>query len=351
LDLGTLSDDRAELPLAAKASLGLGARGEGEMISRNEALIIGTILLSLLVPAFAQTVVTTITVGTHPTGVGVNVRNNQIYVATSGDNTVSVIDGSTNQVTAAIPGIIFSEQVAINPTTNHIYAGEFETSNIAAIAAGTQQVSQIQVTTQPGPTSSQSVVVNSKTNRVYVCSNNQIVVIDGSTNKVVTNIPVNLCDFALGVDNVRNLIYAGTLDRTLAVIDGSTNQVVNTFNLNVGLGLPVSVAVDTLNNRVAIAASSANGMIEVIDGSTGAEIGEVSGLSSPNTVVFTPGGKLMLITEGGANNLRFASAQTFKVKATVAVGQLPIGLAINPVTNLAYVANFTDDTVSVVSLP
>ncbi|MDA1676801.1 YncE family protein, partial [Bacillus cereus group sp. TH152-1LC] len=45
-----------------------------------------------------------ISVGSGPSGIGVNTSTNKIYVANSGANTVSVIDGATNTVVgSAIP--------------------------------------------------------------------------------------------------------------------------------------------------------------------------------------------------------------------------------------------------------
>src|SRR5215467_13924215 len=43
-----------------------------------------------------------ITVGKSPLGIGVNEFTNTIYVANSGDNSVSVIDGAGNKVVARV---------------------------------------------------------------------------------------------------------------------------------------------------------------------------------------------------------------------------------------------------------
>jgi YVTN family beta-propeller protein len=300
--------------------------------------------------ALAQSVVTTVTVGNRPTGIGVNVRTNQIYVANSGDNTVSVIDGASNAVTATVPNITLGESVAVNPSQNRIYADEFETSDIAVISGATQQVNQVPITTKPDPTSSQTVAVNPRTNQAYVCSNDQIVVLDGNSNNIVIAIPVPMCDFALAVDPVRNLIYAGTIDKRLFVINGATNTVLTTFGLDFRFSPPNSIAVDTLNNRLAITCPSSSGQVEIRDAASGQVLRKINGISTPEMTAFTPDGKLLLVTEGGANNLHFINAHTGTDVLTLTVGQQPIGVAINPATGMAYVANFSDGTVSVVSL-
>ena len=52
--------------------------------------------------AAAPTVISTISVGTAPVGVGVNSSTNRIYVANYNSNSVSVIDGSANTVVSTI---------------------------------------------------------------------------------------------------------------------------------------------------------------------------------------------------------------------------------------------------------
>lgn len=300
--------------------------------------------------AIAQSVVTTVTVGTHPTAVGVNVRTDQVYVANSGGNSVSVIDGASNTVTATIPGITFGESVAVNPSQNRIYVDEFETANIAVISGGTQAVHQVPITTEPDPTSSQTIAVNSKTNQAYVCSNDQIIVLDGNTNMIVAAISVPFCDFALAVDETRNLVYAGTIDRKLYTVDGATNTVINSFALDFTNSPPSSISVDTVNNRLALTCPSSSGQVELIDAATGGVLAHLRGFNTPEDTAFTPDGKLLLITEGGTNNLDFINAHTGTKVLTLAVGVQPIGVAINPATAMAYTANFQDGTVSVVSL-
>ena len=53
-------------------------------------------------PAAAPAVTATIPVGIAPLGVGNNPVTNTVYVTNNGDNTVSVISGETQRVTATI---------------------------------------------------------------------------------------------------------------------------------------------------------------------------------------------------------------------------------------------------------
>jgi YVTN family beta-propeller protein len=63
----------------------------------------------------SNTVVNTITVGDRPGFVAVNPNTNFIYVSTSTENTVTVIDGATNIIIATVPVGCFSYDIGILP--------------------------------------------------------------------------------------------------------------------------------------------------------------------------------------------------------------------------------------------
>ena len=137
----------------------------------------------------ANNLVTTITVGNGPFGVAANPNINRIYVANSGDNTLSVIDGSTNTV--------------VNTTS----------------VGG-------------GPT---GVGVNPNTNKIYVANqnsgSNDVSVIDGSTNKVIATIQVGNEPSGVGVNPDTNKIYiSNRMDETVSVIQGNASTSMLTVN-------------------------------------------------------------------------------------------------------------------------
>jgi YVTN family beta-propeller protein len=62
-------------------------------------------------------------VGKNPDGVSADPTANKIYVANSGDGTVSVIDGITNTVSETIPAGTHPYGIAVDSSTGVIYAG------------------------------------------------------------------------------------------------------------------------------------------------------------------------------------------------------------------------------------
>ena len=65
--------------------------------------------------------VPTISVGSRPSGVAVDPATGTVYVANSSGNTVSVIDASTNTVTATISVGQGPSGVAVDPATGTVY--------------------------------------------------------------------------------------------------------------------------------------------------------------------------------------------------------------------------------------
>lgn len=67
----------------------------------------------------AGAAVTTIPVGNNPLGIDVDPATNLVFVANSGDNTISVINGKTSAVTATVP--VSALFLAVDPVNQQVY--------------------------------------------------------------------------------------------------------------------------------------------------------------------------------------------------------------------------------------
>src|SRR5689334_11253548 len=82
----------------------------------------------------AESVVTAIRVGNGPGGIAINPATGKLYVANSQDNTVSVIDSSTNQVVGKpIPVGDNPVGIAFNPATGKLYVSNFYDHTVSVI--------------------------------------------------------------------------------------------------------------------------------------------------------------------------------------------------------------------------
>ncbi len=118
---------------------------------------------------------TAVTTGMQPAGVAVNPVTNKIYVANTGSNSITLIDGASNN-TATIPLASGTEPewIAVNPVTNKIYINNHPGGNVNVLDGATNSITT--VATGPEPV---GMAVNTVTNQTYVTDqqNNIVTVI------------------------------------------------------------------------------------------------------------------------------------------------------------------------------
>jgi|GEM_PF-2996166 len=215
-----------------------------------------------------NSVVNTIQIGGSGLGgVGVNPTTNKIYAIGMNLQKVYVIDGNTNSITTNVP--ISNDNpriVAINQNTNKLYVvGNF----ISVIDGSTDNITTtINSCGQIG-----NIVVDDVTNKIYVSCNSQaygtfpgmhqVQVIDGSTDTVSATIgfPNNSLPVQLAVNPVTNTIYVESSNSTIYEIDGKTNIVTGKIN-DISQG---DMAINPNTNMIYVANGRGN-TISVIDG-------------------------------------------------------------------------------------
>ena len=170
-----------------------------------------------------------VTVGSDPVGVAVNATTNKIYVANSGSNDVSVIDGASNSVVATItdPNAVAPVAIAVNPTTNTIYVANSQSNNLSVIDGASNSVTA----TIPIGTSPSSAAVDPQTNFIYIANagNSQtgdpgsVTVMNGATNTTQTLTDPNAKNpVAVAVNPTTNKIYvANSGSNNVTVINGA----------------------------------------------------------------------------------------------------------------------------------
>jgi YVTN family beta-propeller protein len=151
----------------------------------------------------------------HPTALALNASTNRIYVLSDDERgPIVAIDGSTNtaQPITAPGHAIGPRVVAVNPTSNKVYAGF--SNEVVIVDAATRALTFV-------PTAAVvSIAVNATSNKAYVLdAARNLTVIDGGTNGTVT-IPVGAESFSVAVNPNTNRAYvAGAV---LTVIEGGS---------------------------------------------------------------------------------------------------------------------------------
>ena len=220
----------------------------------------------LVFDAVTNQLLDTIAVGAFPTGIAVNAVTNTVYVASINSQSLSVIDGATNAVTATLTSVGTNPvAVAVNPVTNKVYVADdgggedssgAPVQNLTVLDGATNMVtSQLAI----GGLSAISLAVNSKTNTVYVANVVGLAVVDGSKDTLIATLgstslqatdPNFYGAYGVAVDESTNTVYVANESTTngLTVINGATNTVTESIPLYVlnASGVPVQSPARTL---------------------------------------------------------------------------------------------------------
>lgn len=295
----------------------------------------------------AQTVIATINVGNELLGgIGVNPTTNLIYVANINDHNVNVIDGASNQFITKIEIEDRPIEIGVNPITNRIYVINENSNNVSVIDGSTNRV----VDTIEAGAEIGAIAVNPKANLIYVTdsSEDNIIVIDGLTNEVISNIDIDVRERirAIEVNPETNRIYVLSIassdtdapfDNNVTVIDSSTNQIIATIKVGLGREPSADIAVNSMTNRIYVSNEFVVNTVDVINGLTN-EVIDTIRVGMPdkicvnhmtNHIYVTTQSDVVIVIDGLTN----------QIIASVNVVGSSSGIAVNPNTNLVYDVN------------
>src|SRR5262249_39751869 len=162
---GEKMNTRLGLRIRAKVC-GSVLKGEHSRLrSASWALVIVVALAHCPLLGQAQTVTTTVAVGSIPAAIAANPVTNKIYVASG---PITVIDGATNAITSVNSGG-FPVAVAVNPVTNKIYFAD-KASNPGRVIVIDGTTNAITYVTDPNANEPVALALNPVTNKIYVAN-------------------------------------------------------------------------------------------------------------------------------------------------------------------------------------
>jgi YVTN family beta-propeller protein len=270
---------------------------------------------SLLGSAKADSMVDTTRVGNGPMGIDYDSNNGNMYVANFYSNTVSVIDGNTNNVIATIPFASNTSpiDIAFDSSNGNLYVTNYSTGTVS--------------------------------------------VINGNTNRVISTIFVGGNPTAIAVNYANGDVYVADGINAVRVINPITNRLVHTVSVGYG---PSGIAFDSDNGNMYVANFYSN-TVSVIDGNTNNVIRTIPMLldsANPSGIVYNPTDKHLYVINyyslgnrgsGGGGTVSVINDYTNNVIANIAVGNSPQDGAFNSANGQVYVTNLLSNTVSVIS--
>lgn len=304
---------------------------------------------------FAQHIVGRVTVGNEPRGVAVNFSTGNIYVANVQSGSISILQ--RRSLIATVPVDTLPYVVAVNTHTNRIYAAgcNFLTgagSMVVVIDGHTNQVITDISINQSCGLGTQGIDVNPFTNRVYVSDydDNQEVVIDGATNQIVARVDLQgRLPLGVAVDLLANQEWV-TLDGPdgkVDILNGNTNTLLDT--VTVASGFVNEVAINPSTRRAYVVGTSPSSLY-VLSTKTRQVVDTLPMGEFDNNVDVDSLTNLIFVTDGQGNQVFVVDGRTNKVRAVVPLtGSFPTGIAANPVTQFVYVSEFDSNQVEIIS--
>lgn len=345
-------------------------RGKSRQVRQWGALGVAAALAAGLSvsPAHAAqyAVLESIEVGGQPEFITVNSDGTRAYVSNSDDNTVSIIDLTSNTVVGAPVTVGPSPYgIALTPDGNFAYV-----ANSGPVGAGGDSVSVIDLATTTVKTGAgypisvdedpYSIAINPAGTYAYVTNREDVTVsvIDLSTDTVTTPVTVGVEPYGVAINRAGTFAYvvnAGGESNvgadTVSVIDLATNT------LKTGAGYPISVgdrpwalAINPAGT-LAYVVNNTDNTVSVIDLATDTVSGSPIAVGdNPWAIAIGPNGRFGYVPNYDDGTVSILDLTTNTVTENITVGGGPSWVDVNPAGTRLYVTRYDADSVAVIDL-
>lgn len=265
------------------------------------------------------------------------------YISERASNELLVFDTATNTVVGSIPLPGEPSNMGFHPDGMFVYVGTYPIASVTVVDTSTNAVTAV---VPNGGDHSLLPVTNPSGTRVYVGNGrgNSAVVIDSNSNTVVATIPLGsaggkpLFSGSPAIHPTRNLGYITSADGDVhglnsfvTVFDTSTNTIITQIPLNGAH--PIDIAIHP-SGAFAYTADFL-GTVSVIDTATNALVQTIPVAPKTRQVVFNPTGTRAYVSSD-TGTLTVIDTQTHSVVTTVANAGSN-GLGVHPAGTFVYV--------------
>ena len=253
----------------------------------------------------------TIKVGRQPRGLLLSPDNNRLYICASSDDTIQVFDIAQHKVIHNLPSGEDPETFALTPDGKRLFVSNENSSAVTVIDVDSRKVAaQFEVGVEPegmavSPDGKTAVNTSETTSMVHW--------IDTATNTVMDNSPVGQRPrVAVFSPDGSKLWVSSEIGGTVTVLDAASHQVIKTIGFAVK-GVP--------KDKV-----------------------------QPVGIRLSKDGKLAFVALGPANHVAVVDPQTFEVKDYLLVGHRVWQMAFTPDEKQLYTTNGVSGDVTVIDV-
>jgi YVTN family beta-propeller protein len=247
--------------------------------------------------------------------------------------------GALSPTAAQVAGNVAPQPVIVYVANAAGGITEINSSNNSAIA------------TAPFPNNGSTLAVTPDGTRLYVSNRDvgEVRVFDTRTNVPLVVIPVGNAGENVGIAVSPNgqLVYvANQFSGTVTVIDAATNHVVQTIFTGAE---PIWITFSA-DGSGAYVSNQVSGTVSVVATASGSVINTIGGFSCPFHSKLTHDGSKLLVSSQCDNSLKVVNLSTNTVVNSIPTGPNPRGIALTPDGRRAYVADWFSNTVDVIDV-
>ena len=283
------------------------------------------------------------------------------------------------QLSQPSSGLINPRAIVFCPATRKVYAVDTDHNAVQIYSDGSKQAHRVPVGAAPV-----SIAVNPANGRAYVANagDGTVTVLDGNSDAIVATVPIGSHPYSIAVNGATGKVYVThTFGDQLSILDGTSNTVSDlktgssdliAINSRTGtiylLGYGGAVKVlDRASQQFSerpvgkhawgLILNDVTGAVYVtrIENADVAVVGAASAASTsfpagaiPCAIAVNSKTNTLYVADYGDNTVSVIDAMTGQKMATIPVGHHPKAIAIDANSNLVFVANTGDDTVMVI---
>jgi YVTN family beta-propeller protein len=203
-----------------------------------------------------------VSVGDNPRGVAVDPERSRVYVANYGSNSVSIIDGATNNLLRTISGLTTANGLAYDPTQELIWVSNYELDSLTPIQTAANPADYVALPAIGVGNGPWGVAYDPIHNYVYVANSlgNSVSLIDAASRSLVTTLNGSFNQpFHLAANPVTGKVYvANAGHNSVTVINGAAvSKVVQLWDS----GRAYGIAVDETREVIYVATVQTNRIV------------------------------------------------------------------------------------------
>jgi YVTN family beta-propeller protein len=237
-------------------------------------------------------------------------------------------------------GTLLSDRgIALNPANHKVYAVDQTHGAVTIVDLHTGASRSIPTGTHPD-----AIAVDHATNRVYVVNSGagNVSVLDGATDQVTATIPTDRRPYYIALDEATHKAFvSNTFSKVMTVLDLTTNTPTDW-----PIGSGDAIAVDPRRDQVYLLGYE-DPNLRVLNGTTGNITREPVGSIHAWAPAIDEALRKLYVTRVGTADLLILDLES-RAHTIVPVGNYPCAIAVNPITHMAFVTNYADNTVTAV---